>query len=150
MNILPDWAPGVHPLLIHFPIALLTIAIGLSVLAVFYYRRWLMKTIAVLYVTGVLGALASYFSGKNAADNIGLNLNAEAAIGAHADWAFYTLLYFTGLTVIYGVLMYVLKLNKIIPRIAIALLALIGFYILAQTAEYGGRLVYLYGLGIKK
>ncbi|MCF6353182.1 MAG: hypothetical protein L3J06_09250, partial [Cyclobacteriaceae bacterium] len=87
MKLLPDWTPGIHPLIIHFPIALLSLAVGLTVLAIFYNPQWITKSTLGLYVLGTLGALASYISGKDAADSIGLNLKAEIAIGTHSDWA---------------------------------------------------------------
>ena len=31
MNLVPDWAPNIHPLLVHFPIALLCAAEGAKV-----------------------------------------------------------------------------------------------------------------------
>jgi uncharacterized membrane protein len=30
MNLVPDWAPNIHPLLVHFPIALLYAAIAVD------------------------------------------------------------------------------------------------------------------------
>ena len=33
MNLIPDWAPNIHPLLVHFPIALLMTAAGLDIVA---------------------------------------------------------------------------------------------------------------------
>ena len=31
MNLVPDWAPNIHPLLVHFPIALLSTAVAADV-----------------------------------------------------------------------------------------------------------------------
>ncbi|MCF6353277.1 MAG: hypothetical protein L3J06_09730, partial [Cyclobacteriaceae bacterium] len=103
-----------------------------------------------LYVLGTLGALASYISGKDAADSIGLNLKAEIAIGTHSDWALYTLIYFGVITAIYFWAMFIFKKESISFRIILALLAVVGFFVLGQTAEYGGRLVFEYGLGVQK
>jgi uncharacterized membrane protein len=149
MELLPAWAPGIHPLIIHFPIALLTMAVGLTALDVLYSRDWILKTTLGLYAVGSLSALASYISGRAAADSIGLNLKAEVAIGTHSNWGLYTLLYFGVLTAIYFVARFILKQNALTIRILLAVLALVGFFILAQTAEHGGRLVFEYGLGVK-
>ncbi len=150
MELLPEWAPGIHPLIIHFPIALLSLAVGLTALAIFYNPKWITKSTLGLYVLGTLGALASYISGKDAADSIGLNLKAEIAIGTHSDWALYTLIYFGVLTTIYYVVLFMLKKERVSYRIIVAVLAVAGFFILGQTAEYGGRLVFEYGLGVQK
>ncbi len=149
MELLPEWAPGIHPLVIHFPIALLSLAVGLTVVALFYSREWLSKATSGLYIIGTLSALASYLSGRSAADNIGLNLKAEVAISTHSDWGLYTLIYFGVLTVCYYVVIFVLKRHTLTIRILLSVLAIGGFLILAQTAEYGGRLVFEYGLGVK-
>lgn len=150
MELLPTWAPGVHPLIIHFPIALLTLAVGLTVVDLFYSKEWISKSTAGLYIFGALGAVVSYITGRSAADSIGLNLKAEVAIGTHSDWGLYTLLYFGAFTIIYYVVKFILKQNTLTIRALLAILALVGFFILAQTAEYGGRLVFEYGLGVKK
>lgn len=149
MGLLPDWAPGIHPLIIHFPIALLALAVGLTVLDLFYSQKWLQNATLGLYVLGSVSALAAYFSGRDAADSIGLNLKAEVAIGTHSDWGLYTLLYFGLLTLTYFVVKFILKQNTMTIRVLLATMAMAGFFILAQTAEYGGRLVFEYGLGVK-
>jgi len=149
MELLPSWAPGIHPLVIHFPIALLSLAVGLTVLDLFYSREWIIKATSGLYVFGALSALASYFSGREAADSIGLNLKAEMAISTHSDWGLYTLLYFVVLAIIYYVVKFFLNKNTLFIRAMLAVLAVVGFLILAQTAEHGGRLVFEYGLGVK-
>ncbi|MCF6361252.1 MAG: hypothetical protein L3J29_10890 [Cyclobacteriaceae bacterium] len=150
MELLPEWAPGIHPLIIHFPVALLSLAVVLTVLALFYYREWITKATLGLYTVGTLSALASYISGRSAADSIGLNLKAEVAIGTHSDWGLYTLVYFGIFTVIYYGVVFMLKKESIVFKLTLAALALLGFFILGQTAEHGGRLVFEYGLGVQK
>ena len=150
MELLPDWAPGIHPLIIHFPIALLALAVGLTVLDIFYSQKWLKNATLGLYVLGSVSALAAYFSGRSAADSIGLNLKAEVAIGTHSDWALYTVIYFGVFTVLYYGVTFFLKKDNIIIRVILAIMAAIGFFVLGQTAEYGGRLVFEFGLGVMK
>ncbi len=150
MELLPEWAPGIHPLIIHFPIALLSLAVGLTVLGVVYYKEWIIKSTLGLLAIGSAGALASYISGRSAADSIGLNLKAEVAIGTHSNWGLYTLIYFGVFTLIFYLIKFILKKEEILIRIILAVLALIGFLIVGQTAEYGGRLVFEYGLGVMK
>jgi len=150
MELLPEWAPGIHPLIIHFPIALLSLAVGLTALAVIYSREWITNSTLSLYVLGTLGALVSFISGRSAADSIGLNLKAEVAIGTHSNWALYTLIYFGVFTCIYYGVMFILKKESILFKIILAVLAVGGFLLLGQTAEYGGRLVFEYGLGVQK
>jgi len=150
MELLPEWAPGIHPLIIHFPIALLSLAVGLTVLGVFYSKEWIIKSTLGLLAFGSAGALASYISGRAAADSIGLNLKAEVAIGTHSNWSLYTLIYFGVFTLVFYLVKFILKKEAILIQIILAVLALVGFFVLGQTAEYGGRLVFEYGLGVMK
>jgi len=38
MNLVPDWAPNIHPLLVHFPIALLLTAATVLLYLAYYYQ----------------------------------------------------------------------------------------------------------------
>ncbi len=150
MEILPEWAPGWHPLIIHFPVALLSLAAGATVLEVFYRPGWLSKAILALYALGTAAAAVAYLTGRSAAESIGLNLRAEAAISTHSDWGLYTLLTFIGMSALYYLAVFFFKWNKMPVRLVLAVLALAGFFVLAQTAEYGGRLVFEFGLGVQQ
>ena len=40
MNELFDYAPNIHPMIVHFPIAILILAIGLNFVAFFLPENW--------------------------------------------------------------------------------------------------------------
>jgi uncharacterized membrane protein len=86
MNLVPNWAPNIHPLLVHFPIALLSTAAGLDVLG-WVLRRdtFLRHTATLLYVLGTVAAGAAYLTGRAASQAIWLPGMAEAVVGEHAD-----------------------------------------------------------------
>ena len=41
MQLIPEWAPNIHPLIIHFPIALLLFAVFTDTLSVWFQKDWL-------------------------------------------------------------------------------------------------------------
>jgi uncharacterized membrane protein len=151
VNLVPSWAPNVHPLIVHFPIALLLTAAGLDVAALaLRCNRSLRFVATALYVLGSLTMVAAYFTGRAAAETIWLPGMAHAAVKEHWDWALRTVWFFGILTMLR---LAVLRLRPE-PRPALiallALLGLLGVVMLVETGDRGGRLVYQHGVGIVK
>ena len=64
MELIPDWAPNIHPMIVHFPIALILAAIGTDLLALAIRRwDWLRPATVALYVVGGASAVFTYFTG---------------------------------------------------------------------------------------
>jgi len=148
MQLLPDWAPNVHPLIIHFPIVLLLIAVVADLSALLFKKAdWLRKSAVSLYVLSALGAIVTYFTGKQAADIVTFPPPSYPVISKHADLALYTTLFFS----IYALIRLFLFWKKWdTKRWTTGLLFLIaagGYILVQQTAEQGGMLVYKYGVG---
>jgi uncharacterized membrane protein len=152
MNLIPGWAPNLHPLVVHFPIALLFTAAGLDVLAwMLRCNRALRFVATVLYVVGTLTIVPTYFIGRAAAATIWLPGMAHAAVKDHWDWAFRTVWFFGTLTVVRLVLLWRARADP--PRALIAALTLaglVGLVLLGETGDRGGRLVYEYGVGVAR
>ena len=152
MNLVPGWTPNLHPLIVHFPIALLLTAAGLDVVGwALRCNRSLRFMATALYVLGTLAIVAAYFTGRAAAGSIWLPGMAQAAVKEHWDWAFRTVWFFTILTAVRLVLLWRVRAD---PRPAlIALLTvvgLLGVVLLGETGDRGGRLVYQHGVGITR
>ncbi len=149
MQLIPDWAPNLHPMIIHFPIALISLAVLLDLGSLFIKTQsWLRPSALALYTFGTLGALAAYFSGREAADSVDIPSQAYTAVSEHADWGLYTLIFLS---------LYILIRLFLIKKPFGAsnggnwlflVLGAIGFFFVFQTAERGGRLVFEFGLGV--
>lgn len=149
MQLLPNWAPNIHPLIIHFPIAFISLAVFLDFGGFFFKaQKWLRSTTSALYTFGAVGAIAAYFSGRAAADSLDIPAHVYSAIGQHADWALYTTI-FLGLYSLIRLIAIKRGIGQKTGALLIFfLLGTIGFFFVSQTAELGGRLIFKYGLGV--
>lgn len=148
MNELFDYAPNIHPMIVHFPIAILILAIGLNALAFFVKDEWWdEKKTTFIYVLGSIAAIIAYFTGRSAADTVFLPTQAQSLLTDHADWALWTVLFFSIYTIIRIALHWYKLLNKKSVQITVFVLGLSGILFLFQTGEYGATMVYGYGVG---
>lgn len=152
MMFLPDWAPNLHPLIVHFPIALLIIALIFEVLALIFSRNsgaeWLRYAAGSLYIAGAVSALFAYITGRLAADSVNVPATANPTLTEHADLALYTTWFFG----IYGVVRLFLLWQRVSLKWAISFLIFLigaaGMYLLYETAEHGAEMVFRHGVGV--
>ncbi|GAB5550211.1 MAG: hypothetical protein SangKO_099710 [Sandaracinaceae bacterium] len=147
---LPDWAPNVHPLVIHFPIALLFVAALVDAIALVVRETypWVRTSAVGLYALGALGAAVAFLTGRDASDSVDLPAEALTTLNAHADWALY-LVWFAGLYALVRVV--ALRFDRdqrLIVHLPLAVLGLVGLVLVQQTAERGGQMVYQYGVAV--
>ncbi|MBV6643211.1 MAG: hypothetical protein KI791_21005, partial [Cyclobacteriaceae bacterium] len=93
-QLLPDWAPNIHPLIIHFPIALWLLATLFDLLSVIKPNDSLKKTALSIYCIAALSALAAFLSGSQAINEVAIPFQGEVTAGKHSDWGHYTLYFF--------------------------------------------------------
>ena len=145
---LPDWIPNIHPFVVHFPIALLVIAV-LFDLARLWFREqsWLQNAVIALYVTGTVGLIAAFLSGRQAVETVSVTGDAVPVVTSHEDWALYTLIFFGIFTAI-RIWTWWKELEKgwVLPALIVP--ALIGTGMLWYTGELGAKLVYKHGVAI--
>ena len=145
----PDWAPNIHPLVVHFPIALLLAAVAADLLGVVLGRRAALRDAATwLYCAGAGTAIAAYVTGENAADSMLLPAEVTPLVDDHDNWAFRTTALFALLAGARVILPRFITLTAPAWWGALAL-GLVGTVMLYGTAERGGRLVYEHGLGVQ-
>jgi len=150
MSLLPDWAPNIHPLIVHFPIALLFAAALIDTIGLFLKEKDFWRKAAMgLYALGALGAVAAFFSGRQAADSVFLPTDANALLTEHADlgqWVFYL---FAAYSII-RVILFVLNTDKKTSiRATVWLIGLVGCGMVWVTAEKGAELVFKHGAGVQ-
>ena len=152
---LPPWA-GMHPLLVHFPIALLFTVPVFLVLALVLGRRHPTWTYAalVLLLLGTAGVFMAAASGEAAGELAERTPEVSAALDRHEHLAETARGVFSGLAMVFAAVVLVpLAWKRPLPawghRLAYGgflLVFLVGLGFLVQVAHQGGRLVHQYGV----
>lgn len=147
---LPDWIPNIHPLIIHFPIALLVFAVLFDSSRLFFKNKeWLGNTTISLYVFGSIGLLAAFLSGREAVNTVVLTGDAISVVTLHEDWALYTLIFFGIFTAIrFWFWWKELEKGWVLPLLIAP--AFIGIGMLWYTGELGTKLVYKHGVAVSE
>lgn len=134
-----------HPMIVHFPIALLITSVLFDAASKIFKRDSLRDGALWLLVLGLIGGIAASIAGdfaEEAAEKAGI---AESLIETHETLAFVTM-------GIFGVLLVwrlFLRNNFTAQLFAIYLfVAAIGVGTLSATGYYGGDLVYEHGAGV--
>ncbi len=145
---IPDWIPNIHPLVVHFPIALLVIAVLFDAARLYFKEEsWLQKAVLALYATGSVGLIAAFWSGRRAVETVSVTGDAIPVVTTHEDWALYTLIYF----LVFTAIRFVTWWKELEKGFLLPLLVLIGFGgagMLWYTGERGAELVYKHGVAV--
>lgn len=152
---IPGW-DGIHPAMVHFPIALLLATPVLMLVSLFARSAWRSWATAAL-VLMAFGTLATWLaagSGHAAAQLVDKVQGLEQAIGRHEQLGVMTRNVFSLLTLLYAALVLIPALmRKPLPaawRISVHSVFLAGYLggalLLANTANQGGHLVHEHGV----
>ena len=152
---IPSW-DGLHPLIIHFPVALLLAAPLFVVVGVLWKKHGFAFLLAglLLMAMGTAAAYVAVETGQAAAELADRTPEINPVLSHHQKLADRTRLVFTGLTALLAVLVFVplllkkeLRRSLAIPLYAVFLLLYAGgAALLANTAHNGGRLVHEFGV----
>lgn len=153
---MPTW-DNLHPIIIHFPIALLLVAplfifLGLVRPA----KLWAFSMAALLLMLlGTAGAYIAVETGEATAQLVDQTPRVHAAIEEHQAYAEKTRLIFTVLTALFALLAVApLAFRKLKPAPILAAQGLFlvvymaSCLVLARTGHLGGRLVHGYGVHV--
>ena len=149
---IPGW-DALHPLVIHFPIALLLVSpLFLVIGAVLRPERGRPYLIAafLLMFFGTVGAWFAVATGKHAAEVLESNDQLAAVLDRHQELAETTRIVFTILTAAFAALLFVPRwLRRTSGRLVTTVLPLVflvayaaGALLLANAAHLGGALVH--------
>jgi uncharacterized membrane protein len=153
---IPSWSE-LHPLIIHFPIALLLIAplfIIAGILMNPQNGRPFLVTALALMILGTVGTVVAVLTGEAAAEVAHRSTGVSAVLERHQELAEITRDIFGLLSVIFAAILFVprfLKRETTAAAARILPLAFLLFYgagtvVLVNTAHNGGRLVHEFGV----
>jgi uncharacterized membrane protein len=149
MTLLPDWAPNLHPLVIHFPIAWWIAAVVVDLVALALPRAaWADTVASCLYPAGAVSAIAAYLSGRQAAGTVLVSGMALPIVQQHENWALATTIAFAIVTLVRLWARFRRPQPQRVIRTALVGAALVALMFLFQTGERGARLVYEGGVGV--
>lgn len=152
--LLPEWVPNAHPLIVHFPIALIFVAVAADALALWLGDRWKtgQEVATGLYVATGLSAVASYYSGTWAIDTVTIATpDAAQTLSTHSFWAWYTMVTTNGyaLVRVAGLCVSWIRASSAL-HIVLFVVGLGTLYPLYMTGENGGAMVYKRGVGVAR
>ena len=147
MNLLPEWAPNLHPFLVHFPIALLVTAVIIDWAGILSRPATRTPFTTALYFAGTLTLVGTFLTGRDAAQTVLLPGMAHAVVEDHRAWATGCLWVFVGVTALRLGLRG--QTTRSYVRLLLATGGLVGVALLVRTADLGGQLVYKYGVGTR-
>jgi uncharacterized membrane protein len=139
-------AHQIHPIVVHFPIALLLVGFFLDGIFLLLARREWADVTFLIIVLGIVGAFAAGFTGEVAEHAIEpLAESTKAALQAHHEYAGLVNFFGTGMLAIR--LMVRLRPAKRLFLAAYLAIGLTTCALLGVTARRGGVLVYDHGAG---
>ncbi len=153
---IPSWSE-LHPLIIHFPIALLLVAPLFIIAGILMNPRKgrpFLITALALMILGTTGTVVAVLTGEAAAEVAHRTAGASAILERHQELAEITRDIFGLLSVIFAAILFVprfLKRETSTAAARILPLAFLLFYgagtvVLVNTAHNGGRLVHEFGV----
>jgi uncharacterized membrane protein len=146
---LTEFIPNIHPIFVHFTVALLSTSMGLFLLGCIVSEpTWKEKLLTVAHGNFWLGAAITVLtvgSGLYEYYTVAHDEPSHSAMTNHRNWAFFTAGFFFILAIWSGRTFWK-KGSLTKPFVAALLLANVMLMI---TGWKGGELVYRYGLGVK-
>lgn len=152
---IPSW-DAVHPLIVHFPIALLLVAPLLIVIGLFLpkHGRGLFIGALVVMVLGTIGTYFAVATGEAAGELAERTPGMAGVLERHEELAETVRAIFTTLTVVFAAILFVPSILKkglgrktaSVVVLAFLLLYAGGAILLANVGHQGGMLVHQYGV----
>ncbi|MFN0158854.1 MAG: DUF2231 domain-containing protein [Bacteroidota bacterium] len=138
--------PNIHPFLVHFPIALLTVSVLTDIVALAARRPSWHSFAWWLQIIGTVGMFAAVATGLQAEATVFIPEAAHALFELHEQLAFAGSAAFTVVFLWRIAKRGSLPENKLAGFIALEILAM---SLLLSAAWFGGELVFSYGVGVR-
>ncbi len=144
MDFLPGMnsAMNLHPMFVHFPIALIMTALLVDIMGLVLKKEQYGTFVRLLLNLGAVSAVVALYFGYQASDALGHDAPGHDFVHEHRD----VMLWFTWLTVGAAIAFHFLKMQKaVIFRVAVLVVL---SALLVVGSDRGARLVYQYGMGV--
>ena len=142
----------IHPVVIHFPVAIFSLYALLEIVNLFFedtkYHKWINSFLLLGVVAGVTAVLTGNQAASNLKNISSVTENIKELIEEHETYATLTMWYFTILLAARFYLTNKKKFTKML-KVTFVILAIVGLFLIYETGEHGGKLVYDYGIGTK-
>ncbi|HOI30688.1 MAG TPA: DUF2231 domain-containing protein [Melioribacteraceae bacterium] len=147
-----EFLAGLHPKVIHFPIAFFILYFIFETAGIILKKEYLNKSAFIILALAVFFSIVAVLTGNQAHEMV-KQIQADAAlynelIDKHELFSTITLWYFLALLIARTYLTVKKKFADKL-RYLFVLLGLIGTVLIYLTATYGGELVFKYGIGTK-
>lgn len=138
----------IHPMLVHFPIALLMVGFLSETIGLITKKEFFSTAGFYLLLLGAMGAGAAYLSGQNAGDGITEVGTLKLALENHEGAAELTL-WLAVIAAIVRIAIVIFKKYSGVYKIAAYVIFLCAVLSVARTGFYGGELVYKHAAGVQ-
>lgn len=135
----------IHPMVVHFPIALLITSVVFDFLATRWRHKSFQDTGFYTLIAGLLGAAVAVLTGAMAEEVVEDKGIPESILEIHEALGYASLLFFLGLLALRLLMRW--KLIKEIPALYLAM-GVAGIVILSAAGYFGGSLVFDFGAGV--
>lgn len=138
-----------HPLIVHFAIALLSVAVMSDLLFLVTKKNDFWQISNFLLIIGTIGAIAAVLTGIQAQKQISVSPDLEGLVRSHENSGKLTMLIFIAYTGLRLVLQK-LRLFDTVWKWVYYITGIIALILLFRTGLLGGEMVYIHGIGIEK
>lgn len=144
---MPDFTT-IHPMLVHFPIALLIVGFLFETVGFFVKKEFFGTAGFYLLLLGATGVAAAFLTGQYAGDGITEVGSLKSALETHEEAAELTL-WLAGIAVVARIAVLAFKKYSGVYRAAAYVLFLLAVLSVGRTGFYGGELVYKHAAGVQ-
>jgi uncharacterized membrane protein len=130
----------IHPKVVHFPIALLTVYSLLEIFGIIFKNAFITKSALLIFCLGLGTAFFAVLTGNEASESIfGLNVESSTLLNTHQQYATY-LLWSSVLICAFRIFLTVKKKFERPLKYIFIFTSLLILYLVYQTGVHGGEL----------
>lgn len=143
-----DFLGKIHPVIIHFPVALFTVYTLFEIISLYMKEKNFERVSLIILGLGILFSVWAVMTGDKAFETVRNLLSEEQLklVESHENYATITMFYYAGLLFIKFFLLTKNKMGGLVKYIYLAMV-FIGNIFIYLTGYYGGQLVFEYGIG---